>query len=547
MPAPAPAPVLTGVPVSGMAYLDRPAPAGYFIFPDLSVRHEGRYRLRFALYEETKDEPQYQLPADPLEPREFCTHRLDVKSKAFTVFSAKKFPGLAESTALSRIVAEQGCRVRIRRDVRMRRRNERTRRESEDGMDETAMLRANRHHTPDQYEIESQIRAQNQYNQPTAHPMQRSESIDRKRSGSDASIASMHDVPAPQRYEGGYPSVTPSQNHGPFVPPAPAHNANEHLTFGGGHSAPPLAPPHPPQALYNRYQQPMPPQQPPQNQYITPAQSQYGSRENSMPLPSQHYQQQQPPILNAPLTRRGSTDFVPRRESNAGYMPSQQQQYRPPTPSIPQYNGQMPNGYGQPQPQQQYPSQQAYPPHPASQQAPATSNALPPPPTRPQLPAMEPKLGGWSQPTTPNGTAPPALPSPSAYGPTTTAAAPQPRAIASNQLPQAPAPPHPNQFPSYYPDQNKLPTSTGYANGTSAQTPAEPPNRKRPWGRVFNTAHTEGPMFDGGRPSDSNGYGSDPTSFAADDDDEYDLGKLKMSYRRADGAEIVRRLPGGDI
>lgn len=28
-------PVLTGMPVAGMAYLDRPSPAGYFIFPDL--------------------------------------------------------------------------------------------------------------------------------------------------------------------------------------------------------------------------------------------------------------------------------------------------------------------------------------------------------------------------------------------------------------------------------------------------------------------------------------------------------------------------------
>lgn len=33
-------PILTGVPASGMAYLDRPSEAGYFIFPDLSVRHE---------------------------------------------------------------------------------------------------------------------------------------------------------------------------------------------------------------------------------------------------------------------------------------------------------------------------------------------------------------------------------------------------------------------------------------------------------------------------------------------------------------------------
>ena len=43
--------------------------------------------------------------------------RMEVKSDLFTVYSAKKFPGLAESTNLSRTVAEQGCRVRIRRDV----------------------------------------------------------------------------------------------------------------------------------------------------------------------------------------------------------------------------------------------------------------------------------------------------------------------------------------------------------------------------------------------------------------------------------------------
>ncbi|KAK6411743.1 velum formation-related protein, partial [Oleoguttula sp. CCFEE 5521] len=46
--------VLTGTPVAGMVYLDRPSPAGYFIFPDLSVRHDGRFRLSFSLYEEVK-------------------------------------------------------------------------------------------------------------------------------------------------------------------------------------------------------------------------------------------------------------------------------------------------------------------------------------------------------------------------------------------------------------------------------------------------------------------------------------------------------------
>ncbi|CAL3966965.1 unnamed protein product [Diplocarpon coronariae] len=122
-------PVLTGMPVSGMAYLDRPSEAGYFIFPDLSVRHEGIYSLSFNLYEETKDqsdrdaEPSDGTATGPAAADPSFDWRLEVKSDAFTVYSAKKFPGLAESTALSRTVAEQGCRVRIRRDVRMRRRD----------------------------------------------------------------------------------------------------------------------------------------------------------------------------------------------------------------------------------------------------------------------------------------------------------------------------------------------------------------------------------------------------------------------------------------
>lgn len=52
------------------------------------------------------------------------------------------------------------------------------------------------------------------------------------------------------------------------------------------------------------------------------------------------------------------------------------------------------------------------------------------------------------------------------------------------------------------------------------------------------------------RPSTNSAvYGSEPsyTQITTEaDDDAYDLGKLKMSYRRADGVEIVRRLPGED-
>ena len=119
-------PVLTGMPVSGMAYLDRPKLAGYFLFPDLSVRHEGRYKLTFNLYEETKEDKDKD-PVNPGAPQDDSPGsfdwRMDIKSHDFIVYSAKKFPGLTESTPLSRTVAEQGCRVRIRRDVRMRRRD----------------------------------------------------------------------------------------------------------------------------------------------------------------------------------------------------------------------------------------------------------------------------------------------------------------------------------------------------------------------------------------------------------------------------------------
>lgn len=72
---------------------------------------------------------------------------------------------------------------------------------------------------------------------------------------------------------------------------------------------------------------------------------------------------------------------------------------------------------------------------------------------------------------------------------------------------------------------------------------------KRQWGRVFNNAHVEGSLQNGSRPSTNSAtYGSDPSYAQASEpeEDAYDLGKLKMSYRRADGVEIVRRLPGED-
>jgi hypothetical protein len=116
-------PILTGVPASGMAYLDRPISAGYFIFPDLSIRHEGNYRLNFSLFEETKEDKDADFGSAESDLPPGFDYRMDIKTDPFQVFSAKKFPGLMESTSLSKCVADQGCRVRIRRDVRMRKRD----------------------------------------------------------------------------------------------------------------------------------------------------------------------------------------------------------------------------------------------------------------------------------------------------------------------------------------------------------------------------------------------------------------------------------------
>ncbi|EFQ98798.1 hypothetical protein MGYG_01814 [Nannizzia gypsea CBS 118893] len=214
-------PVLTGVPVAGIAYLDRPSQAGYFIFPDLSVRHEGLYRLNFSLYEEPKDgKDEDKVPPAPIgtvsstgmtmpmksrQPMKNMYFRLEVKTVAFTVFSAKKFPGLSESTTLSRIVAEQGCRVRIRRDVRMRRREPKSNKDY-GGYDE-------RHVTPDSY-----------------HP---GTPIERPRSASNSGMDGGYYCPTPQRAQS--------------------------VAQGYGYPPPPPPPPGPPGPVSQQYQQPPPP------------------------------------------------------------------------------------------------------------------------------------------------------------------------------------------------------------------------------------------------------------------------------------------------
>ena len=339
---PASLPVLTGMPVAGMAYLDRPSAAGYFIFPDLSVRHEGRYRLAFNLYEEVKEAkdedadppklPQEVIPSQmptggPGPPSQFMHGRLEVKSQPFTVYSAKKFPGLAESTSLSRIVAEQGCRVRIRRDVRMRRRDNKGSKEFEEYGEDAAYTRARA--TPDPYPGTPQrARSSSHGSMDGSNPFRM-----------DPSRRPSHD----SAY--GYPQPTYAQQPPP-VPIAAPQSAQSHLSFGPGYpqqyQAPALpvsqqAPPqnYPPLTPTYQYQQSPQMRQlsgPPQ--YPGPSQPQYQQPQYSSPA-RYDAQEYRPPMEY----RRASqaTAYYPPQHSSYSETPystrPNSQSYKAPPPT----------------------------------------------------------------------------------------------------------------------------------------------------------------------------------------------------------------------
>ena len=76
---------------------------GFFVFGDLSAKVEGRYRLLFTLYE-MKDG--------------LCMQRSTVLSAVFRVYPMKTFPGMSESTFLTRSFSDQGVRLRLRKESR---------------------------------------------------------------------------------------------------------------------------------------------------------------------------------------------------------------------------------------------------------------------------------------------------------------------------------------------------------------------------------------------------------------------------------------------
>ena len=79
----------------------------FFIFPDLSCRQNGRYRLRFTLMKvpmgaETPDGGQGSVYGS-------------IDSDIFQVYSAKDFPGMTASSKLIRELKKQGAAVNVRK------------------------------------------------------------------------------------------------------------------------------------------------------------------------------------------------------------------------------------------------------------------------------------------------------------------------------------------------------------------------------------------------------------------------------------------------
>ncbi|KAI9485929.1 MAG: velvet factor-domain-containing protein [Benjaminiella poitrasii] len=89
----------------------------FFVFPDISVRLEGNYRLQMCLFEIQEQSVNYIT---------------SVLTEQFTVYSAKNFPGMQRSCPLIKSFAEQGLKIRIRKESgpRLSRRTSKTSRQN---------------------------------------------------------------------------------------------------------------------------------------------------------------------------------------------------------------------------------------------------------------------------------------------------------------------------------------------------------------------------------------------------------------------------------
>ncbi|KAI8884238.1 hypothetical protein K501DRAFT_271905 [Backusella circina FSU 941] len=123
---------LIGATVSSVYHLndENNVPGTFFIFHDLSIRTEGIFTLKFTfidignwlLYNKKSlfiHSKYYGTSFSNTESEAFTrpTGHEEIFTDPFSVYSAKKFPGLTESTPLSRCFSKQGIKIPIRNDT----------------------------------------------------------------------------------------------------------------------------------------------------------------------------------------------------------------------------------------------------------------------------------------------------------------------------------------------------------------------------------------------------------------------------------------------
>lgn len=84
----------------------------FFVFPDLSCRAPGRYRLHFKL-----------LRIDPFNMQQGAVHGTvaSIITEVFSVYTAKDFPGMRASSALLKALRRQGLNVGVKKGSEARR------------------------------------------------------------------------------------------------------------------------------------------------------------------------------------------------------------------------------------------------------------------------------------------------------------------------------------------------------------------------------------------------------------------------------------------
>ncbi|KAI9758850.1 MAG: hypothetical protein M4579_002796 [Chaenotheca gracillima] len=381
---------------------------GFFVFGDLSVKLEGNFRLRFSLFEMIKQE---------------VVHLTSIISETFTVFPSKTFPGMAESTFLSRSFGDQGVRLRIRKEPRTM-----IKRAGPSGMITEDYPRPySQQMAPDPKSAMSNSRPQSMvefgHGEPPSREYPYGESSKRHRTSFDNSQAMLYDRDAQYNHRGfqvPYQQQSP-YFYGPHQPGVP----NYLPSYQGPHSAPPGAPDQP----YRQAQS---------STASSPFESPTSQRGQRSPGASSVGYTQQPPARYQP--QQGvQMDQVP-TPMHVPYPQEPSQQAR--RPQHPQH---MMSGQSSPNPvvpSSSHPSAQTHPEYTRTQY----SNPMPmrPPPTASQRPPEQLHLPPLDPSTLSNPQPPPHTPpastlasTPSGYTSRYPAGAP-PRPYEHASLPQNP-------------------------------------------------------------------------------------------------------------